>query len=481
MTNINIRSLVKVSGLIMIIIGIAFMACVPVALIYSESIFPFLWPSLIVLIPGLLMYFLVRASMSEKVSLREGYLNVAVSWLLLALLGTLPYLFSGTVTGFINALFETMSGFTTTGATVIGNVEILPKSILFWRSLTHWIGGVGVILLVIVILPNLKSGGYHLFTLESSMKQKIMPRTRSIAYTILIIYFSMTVLEVVLLRLGKMSLFDSICHTFATVATAGFSTRNTSISEYSPYIQYVIASFMFLGGISYIVYYFIVRREFRKIATFEEFWFYIFFVTAATVVVTLILYTGTDRTFELSIRHGFFQVISQITGTGFATTDYMLWPHGGWFIMILLMPAGGCTGSTTGGMKMARHLIALKNLKVVFRRFQHHHAVIPIRLNERIVPENLNITILTFILLYIALTIAGMILIHFSGVPLIEAVGASASAISNVGPGLGASGNFGHYNGFTSGAKVTMTALMLVGRLEIFTILALFTRAFWKI
>ena len=199
------------------------------------------------------------------------------------------------------------------------------------------------------------------------------------------------------------------------------------------------------------------------------------------MVVTLILYTGTDRTFELSIRHGFFQVISQITGTGFATTDYMLWPHGGWFIMILLMPAGGCTGSTTGGMKMARHLIALKNLKVVFRRFQHHHAVIPIRLNERIVPENLNITILTFILLYIALTIAGMILIHFSGVPLIEAVGASASAISNVGPGLGASGNFGHYNGFTSGAKVTMTALMLVGRLEIFTILALFTRAFWKI
>lgn len=464
----------------MIIIGIAFLSCVPVALIYSESISPFLWPSAIVLIPGLLMYFLVRTSMSEKVSLREGYMNVAVSWLLLALLGTMPYLSSGTVSGFINALFETMSGFTTTGATVIGDVETMPKSILFWRSLTHWMGGVGVILLVIVILPNLKSGGYHLFTLESSMKQKILPRTKSIAFTILFIYLSMTVLEVVLLRLGKMNLFDSICHTFATVATAGFSTRNTSISEYSPYIQYVIASFMFLGGISYIVFYFIVRREFRKIASFEELWFYIFFVTAATVIVTLILYTGTDRTFALSIRHGFFQVISQITGTGFATTDYMLWPHGGWFIMILLMPAGGCTGSTTGGMKMARHLIALKNLRVVFRRFQHHHAVIPIKLNERIVSDNLNITILSFILLYIALTIAGMILIHFSGVPLIEAVGASTSAISNVGPGLGASGNFGHYNGFTTGAKMTMTALMLVGRLEIFTILALFTRSFWK-
>lgn len=480
MININFRSLVKVAGLIMIIIGGAFIFCIPVALIYSESIYPFLWSSLIVLIPGLPMYFLVRTSLTDKVSLREGYLNVAVSWLLLAFFGTLPYLFSGTVPGFINALFETMSGFTTTGATVIGNVEILPKSILFWRSLTHWIGGVGVILLVIIILPNLKSGGYHLFTLESSMKQKIMPKTKSIAFTILLIYFVMTVLEVVLLRLGDMSLFDSICHTFATVATAGFSTKNTSISEYSPYIQYVIACFMFLGGISYLVFYFIVRREFRKIATFEELWFYIFFVTAATVAVTLILYTGTDRTFALSIRHGFFQVISQITGTGFATTDYMLWPHGGWFIMILLMPAGGCTGSTTGGMKMARHLIALKNLRVVFRRFQHHHAVIPIRLNDRIVPENLNITILSFILLYIAIVIVGMVLIHFSGVPLIEAVGASTSAISNVGPGLGASGNFGHYNGFTEGAKITMTLLMLVGRLEIFTILALFTRSFWR-
>ncbi|MDX9903174.1 MAG: TrkH family potassium uptake protein [Bacteroidales bacterium] len=480
MTNINPGSLVKVAGLIMIILGCAFLLCIPVALIYSESITPFIWSSLIVLVPGLLMVFLIRTSIREKVSIREGYMNVALSWLLLAVLGGLPYHFSGTIPGFINVLFETMSGFTTTGATVIDNVEILPRSILFWRSLTHWIGGVGVILLVIVILPNLKSGGYHLFTLESSMKQKILPRTKSIAYTILYIYLAITVLEVVLLSLGNMNLFDSICHTFSTVATAGFSTKNTSIAEYSPYIQYVIACFMLLGGISYLVFYFIVRGDFRKIASLEEFWFYIFFVTAATVLVTLILYAGTDRSFALSFRHGFFQVISQITGTGFATTDYMLWPHGGWFIMILLMPAGGCTGSTTGGMKMARHLIALRNLKVVFRRFQHHHAVIPIKFNRRTVPDNLNITILSFILLYIALTIAGMIIIHFSGVPLIEAVGASTSAISNVGPGLGASGNFGHYNGFTAGAKITMTILMLIGRLEIFTILALFTRSFWK-
>ncbi len=480
MTSINIRSLLKITGLIMIITGGAFIACVPVALIYSESLSPFLWPALISFVPGLALYLAMPNMQREKINIRDGYLNVTLSWILLALLGTMPYLFSRSVSGFTNALFETMSGFTTTGATVIGNVEILPKSILFWRSLTHWIGGVGVILLVIVILPNMQSGGYHLFTLESSMKQKILPKTRSIAYIILSIYLVITGLEVILLSLGDMNLFDSICHSFATVSTAGFSTRNTSISEYSPYVQNVIGVFMFLGGVSYIVYYFLVRFEFRKIADFEELWFYIFFVTGATIIVTLILYTGTDRNLALSLRHGFFQVISQMTGTGFATTDYMLWPHGGWFIMILLMPAGGCTGSTTGGIKMARHLITLRNLKVVFQRFQHQHAVIPIKINDRIIPDSLNITILSFILLYIGLTLAGIIAIHFTGVPLIEAVGASTSAISNVGPGLGASGNFGHYNGFTVSAKIIMTALMLIGRLEIFTILTLFTRSFWK-
>jgi trk system potassium uptake protein TrkH len=480
MTSINIRSILKITGLIMMISGGGFIACIPVAIICSEKLSPFLWPGLISLVPGVLLYLTMPPTSREKINLKDGYLNVTLSWVLLGLLGTLPYLFSGSVTGFTNAFFESMSGFTTTGATVIANVEILPKSILFWRSLTHWIGGVGVILLVIVILPNMKAGGYHLFTLESSMKQKILPRTRSIATTILLIYLSMTVLQVVMLKLGDMSLFDSICHTFATVATAGFSTRNTSISEYSPYIQYVIAVFMFLGGISYIVYYFIVRGEFRKIASFEELWFYIFFVTGATILVTLILYTGTERNFALSFRHGFFQVISQMTGTGFATTDYMLWPEGGWFIMILLMPSGGCTGSTTGGMKMARHLIALRNLRVVFRRFQHHHAVIPIKINDRIIPDNLNITILSFILLYLGIAFAGMLAIHFTGVPLIEAVGASTSAISNVGPGLGASGNFGHYNAFTTSAKSIMITLMLIGRLEIFTILALFTTSFWK-
>lgn len=479
MANLNIRPLLKITGIIMIVSGTAFVLSIPIAIFYSESIVPFLLPALISFVPGIMLLTLVKHE-NEKISTREGYLSVSLAWVLIALIGTMPYLFSRSVTGFINAFFESMSGFTTTGATIISDVEILPRSILFWRSLTHFIGGIGVILLVIVILPGLKAGGYQLFALESSLKQKILPKTRSVAFTILAIYFTMTSLELVFLQFGDMTLFDSICHSFGTVATAGFSTRNASISQYSSYTQYVIGTFMFLGGISYLVYYFLIRGEIRKIARMEELWLYLGTVAGAIILVTLILFNNSDRSMSLAFRHSYFQVISQITGTGFATTDYMLWPPAGWFMMILLMPAGGCTGSTTGGIKMARHLIAIRNLRVIFRRLQHHHAVIPIKINNRIIPDNLNITILSFIILYLAITFAGMLAIHLTGVPLLEAVGASVSAISNVGPGLGASGNFGHFNGFTAGGKVIMSGLMLTGRLEIFTIMALFTRSFWS-
>ncbi|TFH48273.1 MAG: TrkH family potassium uptake protein [Bacteroidia bacterium] len=477
---VNVKSLLKIAGLVLIIVSIAFLFCIPAGIIYSEPISPFIYSTVVTLIPGLLLYFLMPTSISERVSIRDGYLSVTIGWLTLTLAGALPYLISGTIPQLINAFFESVSGFTTTGATALSDVESMPKSILLWRSMTHWIGGIGVILLVILILPTLKVGGYNLFSLESSMKQKILPKTRSIAGTILLIYIAMTVLEIILLSLGGMNLFESICHTFGTVATGGFSTRNTSISEYSPYIQYVIAAFMFLAAISYVAFYFIVKGQFRKVKNYEELWFYIFFNTAAIVVTTLILYIGTDRTFGLSFRHGLFQAVSQVTGTGYATTDYMLWPLFGWFFMFLLMPAGGCTGSTAGGIKMARHLIVLRNLKTIFRKLQHQNAIIPIQLNNRTIPDNLNSTMLVFILLYIIITFAGMAILQLSGVPVEEAAGASLTSISNVGPGLGASGNFGHYSAFNPVAKGTMIILMLIGRLEIFTILALFTRSFWK-
>ncbi len=480
MTNINLKSLINLAGLILIIIGAFFCLCIPVALIFSESVFPFIYPALITLIPGLLLYFILKSPLKERISVREGYLSVTIAWIILTTCGTLPYFFSGVITNFPEAWFESTSGFTTTGASILADVESVPKSILFWRSLTHWIGGIGIILLVIIILPTLKIGGYNLFSLESSVKQKIFPKTKSIANTFLLIYLLITILEVAFLLIGGLSFFESICTTFGTVATGGFTIRNNSLADYSPYLQYVVGIFMFLSAINFINYFLLIKRDFSKIKENDELWFYVFFTTAAVVFITLTLYFATDRDFSTSFRHSFFQVIAQITTTGCATTDYMKWPELGWSFMFILLFAGGCTGSTTGGIKMARHLLALKNIKSLFLRLSHPNVVTPIKLNGKIVPENINLMMLLFTFIYILIFLIGAIVMTISGIPVSEAAGASVTAMSNVGPGLGASGNMGNFAAFNHFAVVTMTIEMLIGRLEIFTILALFTRSFWK-
>ncbi len=480
MSTINFQSVLKIIGLILIISATSFLLCIPVALVYSEPVSPFLLAFVTAALPGTLLYFLIRSSLQEKVTTKEGYLSVTLGWLVLVFSGTLPFVYSGEIKGVVNVIFESVSGYTTTGASILTNVEILPKSVLFWRSLTHWIGGIGIILLVIIVLPSLKVGGYNLFSLESSLKQKILPRTKSVAQAVLVIYLVITAAEIILLTAGGMDLFDSICHTFGTVATGGFSTKNTSISDYSAFIQYVIAFFMFLSAASFVVLYFIIKRNFTRVKANEELWFYIFFTTAAVVFVTLVLYFSTGRSFEEAFRHSLFQVISTISTTGFATTDYTLWPQTALVLIFLLIFAGGSTGSTTGGIKMARHLIALKNLRNVTVRLQHPNAIMPVKLNGQVVPDSINSLMTVFIQLYIIIFIAGMIIMLISGIPAEEAAGASATAISCVGPGLGASGNLGNYAHFNGTAKVTMVLLMIIGRLEIFTIAALFTRAFWR-
>lgn len=480
MNTINFRSVLKIVGLILMISAASFLLCIPVALIYSEPVMPFLLAFITTLIPGGMFYLLIKSPLHQKLTAREGYLSVTLGWLMLVTSGTLPFLYSHEMNGFVNMLFESVSGYTTTGASILTDVESISRSVLFWRSLTHWIGGIGIILLVIIILPSLKVGGYSLFSLESSMKEKILPRTKSVASAVLLIYMLLTILLVFLLTVGGMDLFDSICHAFGTVATGGFSTKNTSISGYSVYIQYVIGIFMFLSAASFVVFYFILKRNFSRVRTNEELWFYIFFTTAAVVTVTMILYTSTERTFAEAFRHSFFQVISTISTTGFATTDYTVWPQAALVLIFLLIFAGGSTGSTTGGIKMARHLIALKNLRNVTVRLQHPNAIVPVKLNGQVVPDNINSLMTVFIQLYLIIFIIGMIIITLSGIPAIEAAGASVTALSCVGPGMGASGNLGNFAHFNAVAKLTMVILMIIGRLEIFTIFAVFTRAFWK-
>lgn len=480
MTTINIKSLVKIASLILIIISAFFITCIAVAVIYDEPLKPFVLSAVITIIPGALLFKFVPSSIRERVTFRDGYLAVTLSWLLMTICGTLPYLFSDTISDFPYAWFESTSGFTTTGASIFPEVESLPKSILFWRSLTHWIGGLGIILLVIIILPKLKVGGYNLFSLESSVKQKILPKTKSIAITFLLIYLVISAAEVILLLLGGLGLFESLCITFGTVATGGFSIRNTSLATFSPYLQYVVAVFMFLSATSFVIYYFLLKKDFKKIKENDELWFYIFFVTASVVFVTLLLNFTNEPDFSTAFRHSFFQVIAQITTTGFATTDYMKWPPAGWAFMFLLLFAGGCSGSTTGGIKMARHLIAFKNIRGVLLRLFHPNVIIPVRLNNRIVPDNVNIMVLLFILIYIIIFVIGTFVMALTGIDIEEAAGASVSAMSNVGPGLGASGNMGNYSAFNIPSVIVMAFLMIIGRLELFTFLAIFSRSFWK-
>lgn len=480
MKTIDFHIILKIIGLIMVISSASFLLCVPVALIYSDPVRPFLLASATAFIPGIGLYFLVKAPLHEKVTSKEGYISVVLGWVTLILSGTLPYVYSGHIPGYLNMLFEANSGYTTTGSSILTEVESLPKSILFWRSLTCWIGGIGIILLVIIVLPTLKVGGYNLFSLESSVKEKLRPKTKSIAFIILTIYVTITVTESILLTIGGMNLFDSICHSFTTVATAGFSTKNTSLAEYSPFVQYTSGIFMFLSATSYVVYYYMLKGSYSKLKNLEELWFYIFFTTFAVVFVTLILYFDTARTFEQSFRNAMYQVISQISCTGLATNDYTLWPRSATFFMFILMFAGGMTGSTTGGIKMARHLLSLKSLRSIIVRLLHPNAVVPVTLNGKVVPENIASLMTGFIQLYLIIFVAGTLAMVVSGIPVQESAGAAATAMAGIGPGLGASGNMGNYAHFNALSKIDMMALMFLGRLELFVVITLFTRSFWK-
>ena len=346
----------------------------------------------------------------ERLSNRDGYLAVTISWVVLALFGTLPYIISGAIPSFIDAFFESSSGFTTTGSSILTNVEVLPFSLLFWRSLTHWIGGLGIIVLVIIILPSLKITNYHLFSLESSLKEKIHPKTKAIGYRLLFIYLGLTIAEIFLLCQGDMNLFDSICHTFGTVATGGFSTKNLSLAAYSSYSQYIIMIFMFLAGVSFVIYYYLIKFNFRKLIQNEELWFYSTVVIIAGAVTTFILLSKTTKPFEVAFRDGFFHVISIVTTTGYSNSDYLQWPITGVILIFLLCFTGASSGSTTGSIKMGRHLIVVKNIQGVFRKILHPNVVSQVKLNGKVLPWNGNVSILSFVIIYLFIFIASTIL-----------------------------------------------------------------------
>jgi trk system potassium uptake protein TrkH len=478
---INPLIIIRILSTILLIETISFFFCIPVALIYKESLYPFLWSSVIT---GLLYLVLKVASLkadTEKISNRDSYLAVTLSWIIFSVMGSLPYLISGTIPSFINAFFESASGFTTTGSSILADVEALPYSILFWRSFTHWIGGIGIIVLVIIILPSLRVSGYQLFSLESSMKEKIHPKTQAVAFRIMIIYVGLTLAETILLNMGDMTLFDSICHSFGTVATGGFSTKNNSLQFYSSYSQYIVMIFMFLAGTSQLVYYYLGKRNFKKVKQNEELWFYICVAFVAGAIATTILLANSSKSFEEAFREGYFQIISIMTCTGFATVDYLFWPFAGILLIFIMMFSGGSTGSTSGGIKMARHLIVLKNIKSVFVRLNHPNVLTAIKLNGKIVSENTNVSIVSFVILYLFLFLVGTVIVVVTGVDPVTSASSVATCMAGIGPGLGTVGPMSNFAHMPEISKIVLSLLMIIGRLEIITVFALFTRSFWKL
>lgn len=432
----------------------------------------------------------------KEVKQKEGYIIVTFGWIVMSISGMLPYMFSGAIPDITNAFFETISGYTTTGASVVNDIEALPEGILFWRSLTHWIGGMGIIVLAIAILPLLGIGGMQLFAAEAPgpSSDKLHPRITDTAKRLWLIYFGYTVAETLLLKFAGMSLFDATNHALSTLSTGGFSTKNASLAHWNdqPMIQYIVIFFMFLAGTNFVMSYFAFKGKVQKVLKDEEFKFYALFVVTATILVALVIYFQAHITeltpgypmvfgkLESSFRHGLFQVVAIVTTTGFVSADFTAWTPFLTIFFFGLFFLGGSAGSTSGGIKVMRHLLIIKNGVLEFKRTLHANAIIPVRYNNKTVKGNIVYNIIGFFVLYMLLFIIGALVLGFLGLDFESAIGGAASSLGNVGPALGSLNPVSNFNGLPALAKWWCGFLMLAGRLELFTVLILLTPYFWK-
>ena len=449
----------------------------------------------ITLFAGMLLMFVTRDHKKE-IKKREGYIVVTFGWLFMSLSGMLPYLASGAIPNVTNAFFETISGYTTTGATILSDIESLPKGILFWRSMTHWIGGMGIIVLAIAILPLLGIGGMQLFAAEAPgpSADKLHPRITDTAKRLWLIYFGFTAAETIALNLAGMSFFDAVNHAMSTLSTGGFSTKNASVAYWNdtPIIQYIIIFFMMLAGMNFVLSYFAFKGQVQKIIKDEEFRLYMIFIIGFSCISAIVIYFKADISAstiahpmvwgagESAFRHGLFQVLAVITTTGFVTADFTMWSPLLTVLFFGLMFLGGSAGSTSGGIKVVRHILTIKNAFMEFKRTLHPNAIIPVRYNTRSVDRNIIYNILAFFILYMLSWIAGASVLAALGLDFITALGGAASALGNVGPAFGDLSPVDSYGGLPTAAKWWCGFLMLIGRLELFTVLILLTPFFWR-
>ena len=482
-TKINHPLVLRIEGQLLLIEGLFMLTVLPVTYLH-RGLYAFSMPfsALITLLTGFILLIATRNHKDEKTTSRDGVYVVCISWLVLSLFGAMPYLLSKSVPNFTDGFFEALSGFTTTGATIMTQIESLPKDILLWRSMTQWLGGLAIIVFTVAILPYLGMSGMQLFVAEINgiNYDKLHPRIMHTVRRIWGLYLFFTLLETLLLYFGDMDFYDAICHSMSTISSGGFSTRTESIGAFSNYSQVVVGVFMVLSGCNFSL--LLLSLSWKSFALFknQEFRNFLLYILIISIGIGLVLVFVCQMSFGNAFRQSFFSVISSLTTTGFFVGNYTVWPSFLWIVLFLLMFIGGCSGSTSGGVKIFRHLIFVKNSVLELKRIIHPNAVLPVKVNGKSISTSGVYKNVSFIFIYFLVFLAGAIVLLFTGADFNTAIGASVAALSNVGTGIGQVGPDGTYVAFTLGSKWVLMLLMLLGRVELFSLITLLSRSFWR-
>ena len=477
----NTRFVLYVLGALLFIEGGLMLLPVGVALIYGEhDLLPILYSSAIAFVIGGTFWRFNRGC-SKEIGKREGFMIVGMVWIVFAFFGSLPFIFSGYIPSVTDAFFEAMSGFTTTGSTILEDIEALPHGLLFWRAFMHFIGGIGILVLGIAVLPIFGIGSMMIYQAETSVASgggKLKPRIKDTAKRISRIYLILTV-ACILLYLPGMDFFDAVCHAFSTTATGGFSTKNASMGAYSVYSQNITIFFMMLGSISFFLFFYAWKREFKKIIHNDEFRYYLLIILVASIFICVGL-LFSDYTVGRAIHESLFNVVSVVSTTGYAINDYMQWAPPLWFVIFLIAFIGGCAGSTSGGLKVVRFLLILRMIPVQIKRIIHQNAIIHVKLNQQNFPEDRMFRALSFFMIFLCVFTIGVFILMICGLNFTSAAGASIACLANSGPGLDMVGPAGNFAGLSAVGKWLCSFLMLFGRLELYSVLILFSPAFWR-
>ncbi|MBN2682386.1 MAG: TrkH family potassium uptake protein [Bacteroidales bacterium] len=479
----NYKIIINILGILLLIEGMFIGISALVDYLYNDGACQEIaLSSIITIVFGGLMWFFSKNA-NKNIDKKEGYIIVTTGWILFSIFGSLPFYLSGAIPSFTDSFFETISGFTTTGASILNDIESMPHGLLFWRSLTQWLGGMGIIVLSVAVLPLLGIGGMQLFVAEvpGLKPDKLHPRIKETAKRLWIIYVAFTFTEMILLLFGGMSLFDAVNHSLTTMATGGYSTKQASIAYWeSDYIHWVITIFMFIAGVNFTLSYFALKLNFKKVYQNEEFRYYSGIVLFFVILFAVVLFFNSNLSLSQSFRDSAFQVVSIITTTGFATVDYLQWIPFLVFLMFVFMFFGGSSGSTGGGIKIIRILLLMKNSMLELKRLIHPNAVIPVRFNHKAISPDIISNILAFIVFYVLIFVFGSVFMSALGLDFQSAIGSVIASLGNIGPGIGSVGPAENFSHIPDIGKWFLSFLMLLGRLEIFTVLVIISPAFWR-